>query len=102
MGSLAAFEIAVAGTDSVLPRQQRIAIHPQAHATARKTPLAAGRFDHLVQAFSFGLATDAFRAGYHHQPDAFGYFAPSQQRGCLAQVRQAAIRTAPNEDHIYR
>lgn len=75
-GSLASFEIAVAGRGASFARLQDVGIHGQAHAAPRFPPLEAGFTEHAIEPFLLGLLFDEARAGNDHGPNRGGDFLP--------------------------
>src|SRR5688572_26894669 len=65
-------EIAIAGADGDLSRLELIAIHRDAHRTARFAPLSAGIQENAGQALGFSLAFDSDGSRHDHQAQACG------------------------------
>ncbi len=99
--ALAAFKVAVAGADGVLPRFELVAVHGDAHRAAGFAPLCAGFLENPVEAFGFSLFLDILRTGHDHHAQSTGHFAPFQQRSRQAQVGDARVGAGADEDHIH-
>src|SRR5579883_2365025 len=98
--TLASFEVAVAGGDAVFAGLELIAVHGDAHGAARLAPVATGGAEDPVEAFGFGLALDFHGAGDDHDADARVDFAALENGGGGAEIGDAGIGAASDEDHI--
>src|SRR5271154_5539344 len=65
--ALAAFEIAIAGADGILPGRDGIAVHPQTHRAAGLTPIRARGLEYVGVSGGLGVALDLLRARYDEQ-----------------------------------
>src|SRR5579883_1051623 len=99
--TLASFEVTVAGGDAVFAGLELIAIHCDAHGAAGLAPVASGGAEDLVEAFGFGLAFDFHGAGNDHDADARVHLAAFENRGGGAEIRDAGVGAASDEDHVY-
>jgi hypothetical protein len=65
-------------------------------------PLPAGRLKNPVQPFGFGLAAYRVGAGHHQQRHVLGLASAVEHFGGQAQILDARVGAAADEDHIQR
>ena len=71
-GSLAPFEISIAGRGAALSGLKHVGIHRQAHTAAGFPPFESRFFEQAVEPFLFGLLFHQARARHHHRPHSRG------------------------------
>src|SRR5207245_6469243 len=77
--ALAAFEVAVAGADGVLPGLELIAVHGDAHRAARLAPLRARVAEDAIEPFRLRLALHPHGAWNHQHAHVAGALAAAQE-----------------------
>src|SRR5690606_18784971 len=98
--ALTTLEIAVGGRDGQLARRDEVSVHGDAHGAAGDAPFGARFGEDLVQTFGLGVAADGLRAGDDQHPHARLDLAAAQDVGGGAQVREAAVGAAADEDDV--
>ena len=99
-GTLAASEVAVAGGGRTLARRHQVAVHADAHRTAREPPFEAGLGKDPVQTLRLRLTLHQAGAGDDHRRD-HRLAAPGDRRGG-AQVLDPAVGAGADEDPVDR
>ena len=100
--ALPANEIAIRGAGTALAGRHLIGVHAQAHGTARLAPFEAGINEDAVQPFGFGLALHKAGTRYHQRlPHVAGHLAAAHHIGSHAQILDAAVGAAADEDILY-
>src|SRR6185437_4162829 len=100
--ALTAFEITVAGGDAVFAGAELIAVHGDAHGAAGLAIIAACGAEDIRQTFSDGLALDVHGAGDDHHANLRIHFAALEDGGGGAEIGDAGIRAASDEDYVDR
>ena len=71
-GSLASFEISIAGRSATFAWLQHVGIHRQTHAAAGFPPFESRFFEHTIEPFFFGLLFHQTRTRDDHRVDRLG------------------------------
>src|SRR4051812_4513586 len=97
-GTLAALEVAVRRRGTALAGGYEVAVHADAHRTARVDPVETGGDEDAVETLLLGLLLDEVRAG-RHQPGQAGP-AAGEDAGCGAQILDTAVGAGADEDAV--
>ena len=71
-GSLASFEISIAGRGTAFSGLKHVGIHRQTHTAAGFPPLEPCVFEQAVEPFLFGLLFHQTGSRHHHRPHSRG------------------------------
>src|SRR5690348_5080846 len=100
--ALSSLEIAITRRDGKLPWAQRVAIHRDTHRAPSLAPFGARLDEDAIETLRLRRALHRLRAGDDEDAHTWRHAAPAQNRGRGAQIGEARVRTASNEDHVDR
>src|SRR3989344_4273665 len=99
--ALATDEVAVGGRCAVFAGRHHVAVHADAHRTARFAPLRSGSEEYLVEPFGLGLRLHFLRAGADVGGNAGCDFTILHNGGRNTQVFNARIGAVTEADVLY-
>src|SRR6185436_15977388 len=97
---LPAFEVPVRGRRANLSAFEPILVHREAHRAAGAAPVEASLDEHAIQPLTLRREADRLRSRHGERLDVRRYVASLDHPRCLAEIREARVRTRSDERHV--